>query len=74
MMEMAEARSPKAQSPPCAQEALQLLNCVASENYDPRKCVSLLAVLRRCVEIEKVRKFSIAGSEEEVSAAGTSES
>lgn len=35
--------------PVCAQEALDLLNCVAQSPYDQEKCVLLLQALRECV-------------------------
>ncbi|OWM85255.1 hypothetical protein CDL15_Pgr028042 [Punica granatum] len=35
--------------PVCAQEALDLLNCVAQTPYDQEKCVRLLQSLRDCV-------------------------
>ncbi|PKI51600.1 hypothetical protein CRG98_028024 [Punica granatum] len=46
--------------PVCAQEALDLLNCVAQTPYDQEKCVRLLQSLRDCVLNKKVKKFTIA--------------
>uniref|UniRef100_A0A7N0RBF8 Cysteine alpha-hairpin motif superfamily n=1 Tax=Kalanchoe fedtschenkoi TaxID=63787 RepID=A0A7N0RBF8_KALFE len=43
----------------CGQEALDLLNCVASSPYDQDKCVLLLTTLRNCVLQKKVKKFSL---------------
>lgn len=37
------------QHPVCAQEALDLLNCVTQSAYDQEKCISLLQSLRQCV-------------------------
>ena len=42
---MEEARA----KPVCAEEALNLLNCVARSPYDQDKCVRLLQTLRECV-------------------------
>jgi len=42
---MEEARA----KPVCAEEALNLLNCVAQSPYDQDKCVRLLQTLRECV-------------------------
>ncbi|KAL9670376.1 hypothetical protein QQ045_007927 [Rhodiola kirilowii] len=40
----------KAQPQPvCAEEALDLLNCVAASAYDQDKCLLLLTNLRNCV-------------------------
>ncbi|KAJ8768579.1 hypothetical protein K2173_022695 [Erythroxylum novogranatense] len=44
----------------CAQEALNLLNCVADSSYDHEKCVTLLNALRQCVINKKVKKFILA--------------
>lgn len=55
--------------PVCAQEALDLLNCVAQTPYDHDKCVRLLNSLRECVLNKKVKKFSLA---EEPQDSGTS--
>ncbi|KAE9607680.1 putative cysteine alpha-hairpin motif superfamily [Lupinus albus] len=47
----------------CAQEALNLLNCVTQSPYDQDKCLHLLHSLRDCVLAKKVKKFSLAGQE-----------
>ncbi|KAL9369442.1 hypothetical protein Peur_040641 [Populus x canadensis] len=57
---MEEARA----KPVCAEEALDLLNCVAQSPYDQDKCVRLLQVLRQCVLIKKVKKFSLTDQEQ----------
>ncbi|KAF4389335.1 hypothetical protein G4B88_006394 [Cannabis sativa] len=49
--------------PVCAQEALDLLNCVTQSPYDQDKCIRLLNSLRDCVLTKKVKKFSIADQE-----------
>ncbi|KAI5601326.1 hypothetical protein BDE02_01G085100 [Populus trichocarpa] len=46
------------------EEALDLLNCVAQSPYDQDKCVGLLQVLRQCVLIKKVKKFSLTDQEQ----------
>ncbi|CAK8579302.1 unnamed protein product [Lathyrus sativus] len=52
--------------PVCAQEALDLLNCVAqSPSYDKDKCLALMNSLRECVLAKKVKKFSLAGQEQQ---------
>ncbi|KAJ7010530.1 hypothetical protein D5086_000842 [Populus alba] len=58
---MEEARS----KPVCAEEALDLLNCAAQSPYDQDKCVRLLQVLRQCVLIKKVKKFSLTDQEQQ---------
>ncbi|KAK2439151.1 hypothetical protein QL285_023852 [Trifolium repens] len=51
--------------PVCAQEALDLLNCVTqSPSFDQDKCLKLLNSLRECVLAKKVKKFSLAGQEQ----------
>ncbi|GKV40090.1 hypothetical protein SLEP1_g47762 [Rubroshorea leprosula] len=45
--------------PVCAQEALDLLNCVTQSPFDQEKCVRLLQSLRECVVNKKVKKFSL---------------
>ncbi|KAG7017003.1 hypothetical protein SDJN02_22114, partial [Cucurbita argyrosperma subsp. argyrosperma] len=54
---MGEPRS----QPVCAQEALDLLNCVTESPFDQQKCYRLLHSLRECV-ISK--KFSLADEEQ----------
>ncbi|KAL8141608.1 hypothetical protein V2J09_014640 [Rumex salicifolius] len=44
----------------CAQEAMELLNCVAGPEFDQEKCLRLLHSLRECVLNKKVKKFSLA--------------
>ncbi|KAA8520919.1 hypothetical protein F0562_011592 [Nyssa sinensis] len=46
--------------PVCAQEALNLLNCVTESPFDQDKCLRLLHSLRDCVQSKKVKKFSLA--------------
>ncbi|KAF3328649.1 CHCH domain-containing protein [Carex littledalei] len=46
--------------PECAQEALDLLNCLTESSYDRDKCVKLLDAVRSCVLQKKVKKFSLA--------------
>ncbi|KAJ6946119.1 hypothetical protein NC651_001020 [Populus alba x Populus x berolinensis] len=58
---MEEARA----EPVCAVEALDLLNCVAQTPYDQDKCVRHLQVLRHCVLIKKVKKFSLTDPEQQ---------
>lgn len=53
----------------CGEEALKLLNCVASTPYDEKKCVALLSVLRNCILQKKVGKFSLAKQEDHQSRA-----
>ncbi|KAL4339637.1 hypothetical protein GQ457_08G032240 [Hibiscus cannabinus] len=45
--------------PVCAQEALELLNCVTQSPFDQEKCLRLLLSLRDCVLTKKVKKFSL---------------
>ncbi|KAE8672496.1 Arabinogalactan protein 22 [Hibiscus syriacus] len=45
--------------PVCAQEALELLNCVTQSPFDQDKCLRLLHSLRDCVLKQKVNKFSL---------------
>ncbi|KAK6935493.1 hypothetical protein RJ641_035648 [Dillenia turbinata] len=52
-----EKETPK---PLCAQEALELLNCVAGPSFDQDKCLVFLQALRDCVLNQKVKKFSLA--------------
>ncbi|XWS48841.1 hypothetical protein CRYUN_Cryun13aG0111000 [Craigia yunnanensis] len=52
---MEEARA----QPVCAQEALDLLNCVTQSPFDQEKCTRLLHSLRECVVNKKVKKFSL---------------
>lgn len=49
----------------CAEEALDLLNCVTQNPYDEDKCLRLLHSLRDCVLAKKVKKFSLAGQEQQ---------
>ncbi|KAK7358544.1 hypothetical protein VNO77_00477 [Canavalia gladiata] len=49
----------------CAEEALDLLNCVTQSPFDEDKCRRLLHSLRDCVLAKKVKKFSLAGQEQE---------
>ncbi|KAG6781147.1 hypothetical protein POPTR_003G136500v4 [Populus trichocarpa] len=58
---MEEARA----KPVCAEEALNLLNCVAQSPYDQDKCVRLLQTLRECVLNKKVKKFSLADQDQQ---------
>ncbi|KAM7531379.1 hypothetical protein LguiB_034789 [Lonicera macranthoides] len=46
--------------PICAEEALNLLNCVTDSPFDQDKCLTLLNTLRNCVLHKKVKKFSLA--------------
>ncbi|KAJ4711947.1 Cysteine alpha-hairpin motif superfamily [Melia azedarach] len=46
--------------PECAQQAMDLLNCVTQSPFDQDKCLHLLNVLRECVVNKKVKKFSLA--------------
>ncbi|CAK9310902.1 unnamed protein product [Citrullus colocynthis] len=50
--------------PVCAQEALNLLNCVTESPFDQEKCYRLLHSLRECVLSKKVKKFSLAEEEQ----------
>ncbi|KAI8569732.1 hypothetical protein RHMOL_Rhmol02G0300000 [Rhododendron molle] len=45
--------------PVCAQEALDLLNCVTASPFDQDKCLRLLHSLRDCVQAKKVKKFTL---------------
>ncbi|KDP25336.1 hypothetical protein JCGZ_20492 [Jatropha curcas] len=58
---MEEARA----KPVCAEEALNLLNCVVESPYDQGKCVHLLQTLRECVLNKKVKKFSLDDQEKQ---------
>ncbi|KAE9614088.1 hypothetical protein Lal_00016492 [Lupinus albus] len=49
----------------CAEEALNLLNCVTQSPYDQDKCINLLNSLRNCVLAKKVKKFSLAEQEQQ---------
>ncbi|KAK7318132.1 hypothetical protein RJT34_02830 [Clitoria ternatea] len=51
--------------PVCAEEALHLLNCVTQSPFDEPKCLRLLHSLRDCVLAKKVKKFSLAGQEQQ---------
>ncbi|KAI3873088.1 hypothetical protein MKW92_004457 [Papaver armeniacum] len=42
--------------PACAQEALDLLNCVTGAGFDQEKCIRFLNALRDCV-LDKVKRF-----------------
>ncbi|KAK9275505.1 hypothetical protein L1049_022772 [Liquidambar formosana] len=53
--DMDEARH----QPLCAEEALNLLNCVTESPFDQDKCLRLLHSLRDCVLNKKVKKFSL---------------
>ncbi|XAR70208.1 hypothetical protein NMG60_11026990 [Bertholletia excelsa] len=55
---MDEARS--SSQPVCAQEALNLLNCVTQSPFDQEKCLRLMQSLRDCVQSKKVKKFTLA--------------
>ncbi|KAJ0105971.1 hypothetical protein Patl1_17576 [Pistacia atlantica] len=46
--------------PECAQESLDLLNCVTQSPFDQEKCLQLMQALRECVLRKKVKKFSLA--------------
>ncbi|CAM8990458.1 unnamed protein product [Rhodiola kirilowii] len=62
----------KAQPQPvCAEEALDLLNCVAASAYDQDKCLLLLTNLRNCVLSKKVKKFSLSEQPQQATNAGT---
>ncbi|KAF6172986.1 hypothetical protein GIB67_006362 [Kingdonia uniflora] len=54
--------------PVCAQEALDLLNCVADSAFDQEKCLIFLNSLRTCVLNKKVKKFSIAEQSQQADA------
>nr|ABR17210.1 unknown [Picea sitchensis] len=58
--------------PVCGDEALKLLNCVASTPYQEEKCVALLSALRTCIIQKKVGKFSLAKQEDHQSRAPAS--
>ncbi|KAF9685898.1 hypothetical protein SADUNF_Sadunf03G0102400 [Salix dunnii] len=58
---MDEARA----KPVCAEEALNLLNCVAQSPYDQDKCIRLLQNLRECILNKKVKKFSLADQDQQ---------
>ncbi|XVE58004.1 hypothetical protein DITRI_Ditri04bG0135400 [Diplodiscus trichospermus] len=49
--------------PVCAQEALELLNCVTQSPFDQEKCTRLLLSLRECVLSKNVKKFSLDGQD-----------
>ncbi|KAJ7945011.1 Cysteine alpha-hairpin motif superfamily [Quillaja saponaria] len=51
--------------PLCAQEALNLLNCVTESPFDQDKCLRLLHSLRECVTSQKVKKFSLTDQEQQ---------
>ncbi|MCL7024595.1 hypothetical protein MKW94_010186 [Papaver nudicaule] len=56
-----EKTSGSGSAPPfCAQEALDLLNCVTGAGFDQEKCIRFLNALRDCVLDKKVKKFSLA--------------
>ncbi|CAL0312600.1 unnamed protein product [Lupinus luteus] len=59
---MAEEGGPKTV---CAEEALDLLNCVTQSPYDQDKCIHLLHSLRNCVLAKKVKKFSLAEQDQQ---------
>ncbi|KAM0939422.1 putative cysteine alpha-hairpin motif superfamily, mitochondrial carrier domain superfamily [Dioscorea sansibarensis] len=44
-------------NPVCGKEALDLLNCVASSQFDREQCLRFLDALRSCVLEKKVKKF-----------------
>ncbi|KAI4315507.1 hypothetical protein L6164_028307 [Bauhinia variegata] len=50
--------------PVCAEEALDLLNCVTQSPFDQDKCHRLLLTLRQCVLNKKVKKFSLVDQEQ----------
>ncbi|KAH7300390.1 hypothetical protein KP509_24G060000 [Ceratopteris richardii] len=52
-------KSEPALRPPCGEEALALLNCVAASSYDSERCIILMSALRSCIEKKKVIKFSL---------------
>ncbi|KAG5563401.1 hypothetical protein RHGRI_005975 [Rhododendron griersonianum] len=45
--------------PVCAQEMVDLLNCVTASPFDQDKCLCLLHSLRDCVQVKKVKKFTL---------------
>ncbi|KAH7658215.1 GDP-mannose 4,6-dehydratase protein [Dioscorea alata] len=47
-------------NPVCGKESLDLLNCVASSQFDREQCLRFLDALRSCVLEKKVKKFSLA--------------
>ncbi|MED6197430.1 hypothetical protein PIB30_056456 [Stylosanthes scabra] len=49
----------------CGEEALQLLNCVTETPFDQDKCQRLLLSLRQCILDKKVKKFSLAGQDQQ---------
>ncbi|PSR91450.1 Cx9C motif-containing protein [Actinidia chinensis var. chinensis] len=51
--------------PICAQEALDLLNCVTESPLDQEKCLRLLHSLHECVQSKKVKKFTLAEQNKE---------
>ncbi|BBN03931.1 hypothetical protein MPTK1_3g00740 [Marchantia polymorpha subsp. ruderalis] len=57
-------------APPCGAEALALLNCVAEKGYDESRCVTLLSVLRSCVERKNIKNFAIDNEKRENSSDG----
>ncbi|MED6170120.1 hypothetical protein PIB30_027852 [Stylosanthes scabra] len=50
----------------CGEEALQLLNCVTEIPFDQDKCQRFLLSLRQCILDKKVKKFSLAGQDQQV--------
>ncbi|KAI3859647.1 hypothetical protein MKX03_031161 [Papaver bracteatum] len=58
-MEKTGSAAPPPQ-PICAQEALDLLNCVTGAGFDQERCIRFLNALRDCVLDKKVKKFSLA--------------
>lgn len=43
----------------CQLEASELLNCVASDSFNEARCLTLLKKFRKCVEKERVAKFTL---------------
>ncbi|XP_011621802.1 uncharacterized protein LOC18429856 [Amborella trichopoda] len=60
---MSEAANSPQQPPQpvCGIEAVELLNCVASPQYEQDRCASLLDSLRKCILSKNVKKFTLAG-------------
>ncbi|KAL1326463.1 hypothetical protein HN51_036563 [Arachis hypogaea] len=60
-----ESGNGKGQEAVCGEEALQLLNCVTETPFNQEKCQHLLHSLRQCVLAKKVKKFSLAGQDQQ---------
>lgn len=48
----------------CEIEASELLNCAASGSYNEARCLTLLKKFRKCVEKERVAKFTLVPNSE----------